>query len=389
MRRRLGRYIAVGAIATAVDLLVYLLGNELGGDAGWPLVAGDVAALVVAASVSLALHRLVTLHDDPSTRWIRYPEIFVGSAVLAGAVDLLVLVQARPHVSAVTAKVAAIAGAALVRLVLHRTFLFRRIRSELGSPARRSPLAEGPRLTVVVPAFREGDRIATTVHRLRAELAPTVGDDLEIVVVDDGSGDATGSRARAAGADQVIVLPRNRGKGGAVRAGMMAATGRTVAFTDADLSYEPSELVPFLTVIEDGWDVAVGSRQHIGTTTVVRAAHVREIGSRLINLATFVLLVGQYRDTQCGIKAFRRDVARVVFGPGRVDGFAFDVEVFHLVERYRLSLCELPVSVVNSERSTVRITRDAVRLLGDLMRIRRWGRQGVYSQPVDLPAPAA
>ncbi len=372
-----------------MDLLVYVVGADLlGGGTGWPLVAADIVALVVAACVSLVLHRLVTLRDDPSTRWIQYPEIFVGSAVLAGTVDLLVLLLTRPHWAPVPAKLVAIAGAALVRLILHRTFLFRRIRTELGTPARRAPVMGGPRLSVVIPAFREGDRIATTVRRLRAELGPAVGGELEIVVVDDGSGDDTAGQAESAGADQVLVLPRNLGKGGAVRAGMQAARGRTVAFTDADLSYEPAELLAFLMVIEDGWDVAVGSRQHVGTTTVVRAARVREVGSRFINLATHVLLVGQYRDTQCGIKAFRRDVAQIVFGPGRVDGFAFDVEVFHLVERYRLSLCELPVSVVNSERSTVHITRDALRLLTDLMRIRRWGRQGVYSRSVDLPSAA-
>jgi dolichyl-phosphate beta-glucosyltransferase len=237
-----------------------------------------------------------------------------------------------------------------------------------------------------VPAYRE-PRIAETVARLRAELA-SIADDggLEIVVVDDGSGDATADIARSAGADQVVELPANRGKGGAVRAGMLAARGRTVAFTDADLAYAPIQLVGLLTRVERGWDVVVGNRRHRDTRTVVRAVRLREMGSRMVNLATHALLLGQYRDTQCGLKAFRSDVARLVFSAGRIDGFAFDIEVLHLVERYRLSLAEVPVSVENSERSTVRAARDGVRLLRDLIRIRRWAKEGVYDgRLIELP----
>ena len=120
--------------------------------------------------------------------------------------------------------------------------------------------------------------------------------------------------------------------------GVLAAHGRTVAFTDADLSYAPDQILRLLDGVEDGWDVVVGSRQHTDTRTVVRAGRLREVGGRVINLLTGVVLLGRYRDTQCGLKAFRSDVARLVFAHTHVDGFAFDVEVFHLVERYRLTL---------------------------------------------------
>ena len=89
-------------------------------------------------------------------------------------------------------------------------------------------------------------------------------------------------------------------------------------------------------------------------------------------------LLGQYRDTQCGLKAFRADVARQIFEHSRIDGFAFDVEVFFLVEQYHLSLAEVPVRVENSTRSTVRVVRDAARLVRDLFRIRSWAHQGLY-----------
>jgi dolichyl-phosphate beta-glucosyltransferase len=151
-----------------------------------------------------------------------------------------------------------------------------------------------------------------------------------------------------------------------------------VVFTDADLSYAPDQVLALLARAEDGWDVVVGSRQHADTTTVVQAGVLRQVGGRVINRATRIVLVADHDDTQCGIKAFRSDVARLVFGHSQVDGFAFDVEVLHLAERYGLSVAEVPVVVENSDRSTVRVARDAVRLLRDLLRIRRWSRAGAY-----------
>jgi len=117
------------------------------------------------------------------------------------------------------------------------------------------------RLSVVVPAYAEADDIGATIARLRDELGGLDGG-LEIVVVDDGSPDDTAAAARASGADQVIEQRPNRGKGAAVRAGVLAATGRTVAFTDADLSYSPDQLRVLLEQVEAGWDVVVGSRRH-------------------------------------------------------------------------------------------------------------------------------
>ena len=235
------------------------------------------------------------------------------------------------------------------------------------------------RLSVVIPAYGEASAIAATVERIRHELASVAADGgLEVVVVDDGSGDGTAAAARAAGADTVIEFPQNRGKGAAVRAGMLAATGRTRAFTDADLSYAPAQIERLLTAVEDGWDVVVGNRHHEGSTTLVAAGALRQVGGRAINLATRAVLVGPHQDTQCGLKAFRADVAQVIFGHSHIDGFAFDVEVIHLVERYGLSLLEVEVEVANSDRSTVHVVRDAVLLLADLVRIRRSSSTGAY-----------
>src|SRR5581483_1521326 len=147
--------------------------------------------------------------------------------------------------------------------------------------------------------------------------------------VDDGSTDDTADQARAAGADQVIALPRNRGKGAAVRTGVLAARGRTVAFTDVDLSYAPVQILRLLREAEAGAGMVVGSRRHPDAEAVVEAGIGRQVASRLFNVLAF-FVIGEYRDTQCGLKAFRDDVARALFSRATIDGFAFDVELFHL-----------------------------------------------------------
>ncbi len=281
------------------------------------------------------------------------------------------------------------AGVAVVSSVVTAAALSRWMRglSSLRSDlVRRRPRGEAPgelRLTVVVPAYAEGGRIGATVRRLTAELDTVAAyGGLEVLVVDDGSVDGTAEEAEAAGA-VVVRHATNRGKGAAVRTGVLAARGRTVVFTDADLAYAPDQIPGLVELVEQGWDVVVGSRRHTDTTTLVRARRLREIGGRAINVLTRAVLLGQYRDTQCGLKAFRSDVARLIFTHTRVDGFAFDVEVFHLVERYHLSLAEVPVRVENSASSTVRVARDALRLVRDLFRVRQWSTEGLYDLTAD------
>jgi glycosyltransferase involved in cell wall biosynthesis len=272
------------------------------------------------------------------------------------------------------------AGIALsIRAVTGRRARRRRLRTDQRHRADRPPATGTGRLSIVIPAYCEAERVGDTIAALRAALASIDGDGgVEIIVVDDGSTDGTSDAARAGGADQIVPLRPNRGKGAAVRAGMLAAHGRTVAFTDADLSYAPEHILRLLAEVEAGWDVVVGSRKHIETNVLVRGRWVRELSGRVFNFLTWGVLLGQYRDTQCGLKAFRSDVARLLFSNARVDGFAFDVEIFHLVERYRLSLLEVPVHVANSKASTVRLRAEGVRMLRDLFRVRRWESRGVY-----------
>jgi len=362
----------VGATVVDVGVAVGLVSAGLG-----RLPAG-AAALVIAAIVSRILHARYTLRGDQLDRWIRQPPVFATVAVIAGVVDLAVFLGLS-SLAAFPAKCVAVAISAVIRGLSHRLVLFRVVRREQSSPMRR-PAPDGEmRVSVVVPAYREEARIAVTVARIRRELDVFTGD-LEIIVVDDGSPDGTADAARRAGADLVVVQPQNHGKGAAVRAGVLAARGRTIAFTDADLAYSPHQLVAFVEAIEGGYDVAIGNRHHADTDTMVGTSSVRSFGSRVVNMATSLMLLGNYRDTQCGCKAFRADAARIVVGAGSIDGFAFDIEVLHLVERYGLSMIELPVEVVNSDTSTVRALRDGVGVLLDILRIRRLSQQARYPQ---------
>ena len=393
MRRRLRRFGSVGLAVTVIDvglLLVLRLGT------GMPVIAADAVSITVAAWASYFLHRTITFGDDPHLRWVKEPATFAWVTLTAGLVDIVfvragVAVASRLDAGRATAvlvpKLIALVMAAGVRVSAYRNVLFHRVRTEQGRRPDQPPPPGAVRLSVVVPAYHEGARVARTVEQLRhalAEVADSGG--LEVVVVDDGSDDDTAERARAAGADQVLVLPANRGKGAAVRTGMLAAHGRAIAFTDADLSYPPDQLLRLLTEVESGWDVVVGSRRHVETTTLVRNRRLREVSGRLFNTLTVAVLLGQYRDTQCGLKAFRADAAGLLFSHALVDGFAFDVELFHLAERYRLSLAEVPVELANSTTSSVRVGVDALRMLRDLFRVRRWAAAGRYDlDPTDEP----
>jgi len=384
MKFRIQRFLVVGIIATALDVSLFVFLHKI----GWSLVLANVLALNAAALLAWPLHRLFTFAGDPFTRWIGSPGVFGFMVVTAGLVDTGVVCVFNPdrEVQAeLLAKLIAVVAAALVRAISYRIIIFRTIRREQDRPTNRPTPKGDYRLTVVIPAYREVDRIKNTIERIRSELGSKIDNDLEVIVVDDGSKDGT---AEAAGlADQLIVLPGNQGKGSALRKGVDKSNGRVVAFTDADLAYSPSQIFNLLVEVENGYDWVVGNRHHADTRTIVKAGVIRGMGGRLVNFATHLLLLGQYRDTQCGLKAFRSDVAKSLFSSSTINGFAFDVELFHLAERWRLSLSEISVEVEHSERTTVRVVQDGFRLLRDLIHVRRLASQGIY--PVDPQLPKA
>lgn len=382
-RPRLRSLALLAIVPTVVDIALLVLFRQT---FGWPLVIADSVSILIASGMSFVLHRVSALRTSPYSRWVRTPNAFVLVAVVAGVVDVVVLRLAFTSVGFTTAsglviaKLFAITVSVTIRLIGYRSILSELVRRD--RPVRPRPLDDGAcRFSVVIPAFREAERIGATVQAIAHELADIDGDGgVEIIVVDDGSGDATPDAALAAGADQVIVLPQNRGKGGAVRAGVAASTGRTVAFTDADLAYDPPHLRRLLESVEMGWDVAVGNRR-LPESVVARSSALRRVGSSIVNRLSGAVLLAAPTDTQCGLKGFRGDVARDLFARTHVDGFAFDIEVLHLTEREQLSLTEIPVTLDESgASSTVNIARDIVRLVVDMVRIRVRSSRGEYDR---------
>ncbi len=229
-----------------------------------------------------------------------------------------------------------------------------------------------PVLSVVVPALDEGDRIGAAVSQILAAM-DAAGLAVEVVVVDDGSTDATCDEAAAAGA-RALRLERNVGKGAAVRAGVLAAVGERIAFLDADLAYPPDQLVALVAALDAGADVVVGSRHHPDSLDQAGTSPTRAVGNRVFSAFARIALGIDQDDPQCGFKAFRREAARVLFRESRVDGFAFDAEVLFLASKLGYRVVEVPVRLVATTGSTVRLGHDALGMAVDLLRVRARGR---------------
>ena len=345
---------------------------------------------------SYVLHRRYTFRSDPFVRWVRMPVAFVGVATVAALVDVIVLrsvFAARGFDTTpalIAAKLVALAVAAVVRLVLYRAILLQAVRHRLHEQVPRPPAPGAVRATVVIPALDEAARIGRTITAVRAALADVAANGgLEIVVVDDGSTDATADAALEAGADQVVVLPANRGKGAAVRAGVAAARGRTIAFTDADLAYSPDQVLRVVAEVEAGWDVAIGSRRHPDATRVQGAGVLRDLGSRAVNLlATAVLLEPPARHP---VRAQGLPLRRRQAGVRRSGGW---------IASPSTSRCSTSSSGTAGpwRRSPCRSRWGSappcgscatpLRLLRDLWRIRHWSATGAYELPEGTTTPA-
>lgn len=227
-------------------------------------------------------------------------------------------------------------------------------------------------LTVVVPAYNEEARVGPSIERVVA-YCEAERPDYEVLVVDDGSSDGTVAIARtaAAGNPRVRVLEqeRNRGKGAAVRTGMLAAAGRYVLFSDADLATPIEELGKLQAALARGNDIAIASRAMAESDIRTRQHPMRELMGRSFNLMVRLALMGGIKDTQCGFKLFTREAAQDLFGRATVDGFAFDVEIL-VMARGRYQIAEVPVVWRHVEESKVSPGIDAARMFLDVLKLR-------------------
>ncbi len=259
-------------------------------------------------------------------------------------------------------------------------------RADPGSVLR--PVEPGPELSVVVPAFNSARYIGETVGALAAFLDRR-GIRGEIIVVDDGSTDDTERAAAVSPLAIVVRQPRNRGKGAALRAGMARARGDVRAFTDADLPYGAEPLDRAMHYITDRKFHAVLGDRTLPGSTYADSGPLRAVVSELSSFAFRTLVTGGIYDTQCGMKAFRGDVAGELFRLARIDGFAIDVELIYLLLKYRLDIKRFPVQLQRNSPSSVRVIRDSYRAFQDIARMRRNWTAGRYRSPYLLSLLAA
>jgi dolichyl-phosphate beta-glucosyltransferase len=232
-------------------------------------------------------------------------------------------------------------------------------------------------LTIVVPVFNEERRLPSLLERLATEADTTAANaDLalrEVILVDDGSTDET-PRLLAGfggmpGRVQVLRFDRNRGKGAAVRAGMLASTSSVALMTDVDLSTPLDELIPLAGAIAAGADIAIASRAHPESQIVVHQPILRELMGKTFNLAVRLLTRVPWKDTQCGFKLFRSDTALQLFELQRVEGFAFDLELLVTAQRLGLEVVELPVRWIDDPDTRVGIVGSSAAMALDAIRI--------------------
>jgi dolichyl-phosphate beta-glucosyltransferase len=239
-----------------------------------------------------------------------------------------------------------------------------------------------PHLSVVVPAYNEEARLGVTLERI-GEYLDQKKLDAEILVIDDGSRDATHEVAeeRLKGRrGRTLVNEENRGKGYSVRRGALAAEGRWILLTDADLSSPIEEHTKLADAARDrDLDIVIGSRAMAESQIEERQSLLRVYMGKTFNLLMRGITGLPFSDTQCGFKLMDRDRTRPLFERMCVDRFAFDVELLFLAVRFGLSVEEVPVVWRNDPQSRVSVITDPLQMFLDLLRIRWRFRRGAYN----------
>jgi dolichyl-phosphate beta-glucosyltransferase len=231
-----------------------------------------------------------------------------------------------------------------------------------------------PETTIVIAAYNEETRLAPSLRKIQQYQA-AAAITTEIIVVDDGSTDNTALTVVALCLEveglRLIRYPRNRGKGYALRAGVLASRGSLVLLSDADLSTPIEELETLRPHLAgQAHQIAIGSRK-LALSNILQAQPIWRRGmSHFFSRIVRALVLDDFHDTQCGFKLFSGEVARLLFAAARIDRFAYDVEILALAKRKGFRVAEVPIKWTDSAGSKVRPVRDSLQMLLDLMKIR-------------------
>jgi dolichyl-phosphate beta-glucosyltransferase len=235
-----------------------------------------------------------------------------------------------------------------------------------------------PHLSIVVPAYNEEDRILPSLERL-AEYYGGQEYEWDVAVVSDGSKDHTNELVENFAAThpkfKLIAYSPNHGKGFAVRKGILEAPGEWILFCDADLATPQEETEKLLAHMQDGADVAIGSRPLSESKLEVRQPWFREFLGRCFNKAVQLLAIKGIDDTQCGFKMFTRKAAQDIFSRCKLDGFSFDFEALMIARDLGYRIDEVPIRWSHQEGSKVVLLRDGPRMLRDLVKLRLKGKK--------------
>ncbi len=241
-----------------------------------------------------------------------------------------------------------------------------------------------PEISIVIPAYNESERLGPPLKTI-LEFVSANNSNAEVIVVDDGSSDDTAQVAENTFAfhpnvaTHVIRYEENKGKGFAVKTGLIGAKGEIALFSDADLSTPIEEMPKLVDPLKNGdFDVAFGSRALDRTLIGTHQPWRREQGGKVMNLIIRTLSGLPFADTQCGFKAFNMLKFRPLLDVMQIDRFGFDVEFLFVANHHRLRLAEIPVHWNDVAGSKVSVLRDTRRMINELLQIRRNSRQGKY-----------
>jgi len=230
-------------------------------------------------------------------------------------------------------------------------------------------------LSIVIPVYNEEKRLHASLSKVINYVREKgISDKSEIIVVNDGSQDNTVSVINQFKEDydfiKLVDYKDNKGKGYAVKKGVLSAKGKYILFMDADLSTPLEEINKVIGFLDKKYDISIGSRGLKDSEIVIRQPIYRQTMGKIFNLIVRLLLIKNIRDTQCGFKCFKKEIAREIFNQTKINRFSFDVEILYIAQRKGYRIKEVPVKWYNSPDSKVGIIKDSSKMFFEILKIR-------------------